>query len=572
MISARSTAAAALGAVFLSACGAGGGSGASALVPNPAKPNTGVATLSISVPVGSPVIAPRAGTRRTAYVSPGTKNVAVYVNGAAAPSATLALPAPSGSPATYTVNVNAPYGNDSFRVDLLDANAVALSTGTVTNVTIGPSNAIVDITPLGIPALASFGVSDANGRPPLGAATTIPLNLLVADADGYPIHGTFARRVTLTVVPPFAYYTLSSRYATSEADQAALSLTFDGTTDTPGRVYVTLNDSTDAIDAVAARVIRPGAAPAGRNALVLTNAGTTSSLTLIDTATYAVTPVIGFNVNGTALATAPDGKTSYVGLANGAIRVYDGLSRTIVSSIATGASAVIALAFSDQPSSSSAFALVTKPGSTGVLAIDTAFRTAGTYVALPAAATGCGGIATPAYAGATRSVVSCTDATYLVDTQTSVVSLIGGGAGGRIVDEPLSPGLVYAASAAGSVTVAPGPGGAAVTGGSIPIPGGSGASGLSLEPSQRFLYVGTTGAVKTIRVLPGGSGSVSASAAVPGTVTALADFPGSAAAPPDATVWGADSNGTVVVIDPRTNTTVRTIGLTGVPVDLVFVP
>ncbi len=564
-------AALALCALALNGCGGGGASVAPHAADAPPA-RGGTATLSITVPGGAPALVPRATGRRPSFVSPGTQKVAVYINGASTPTATVNLPAPTGSPATYQISVNAPFGTDTFRVDLLDAQAVALATGTSAPTTVAASGppATVDITTLGIPAFAVFNVPDASTRPPYTGPATIPLNLVMTDADGYAISGTYSQPIALALSPTSGGNSLSAATAASSSDAAALTLNYSGSSPAPIRVYVTLNGAAVIPqNDVGSVVIRPGALPTG-NALVAYNtAPNVAAVNRILSAGYTSSIVATFTKNVTALASSPDGAESYIGFADGSIKRYDGASKSITATIASGGSNVYALTFTDD--GGTAYALVQSGSSYGVVRF-TFDAPNNAPALLPPAATGCAGIAAFYYSSG-KATVSCTNATYRISTpfvgppDAPVASAPG--SGGAVIGANLA-GIFYAANPTGSVNVFAG----TTSVGTFAAP--AGASPLALDPSERFLYVGATGTVATERIVADGSGPVTGTVAksvvVPGTVTALADFPGSSSAAPDSTVWAADSNGTVIVIDVPTNTVKQTITLPGSPVGIGFVP
>ena len=568
----RSLLALAVGSLSLAACGGGGGG--AAVAPPVAPLELRPVTMSITVPAaGAPFIVPRdarrAGgvARRPAYVSPGTTQVAVFINGSASAAAVVPLPPAGGSPATRDVTLNAPNGVDTFRVDLRDAVGVQLATGTVTqDVSV---NNIVAVTTLGIPAMAVFGVADAQRRPASGTPAVIPLNLTVTDADGFAITGTFSHQVTVVATPPgILGYTESTRFVTNAAQAAALTVAYNGAPNR-GDVFATLNDSQDPKDAVADAVFRPGALPAGRNALVAFNTGATSTLKLVDTSSYAQAAVTGGSLaaNVTALAAAPNGTTAYAGLTNGNLAVYDGATKAVTGTVNLSSTTVNGLTFDDR--ASHAYAVVTRPAGFGVADILVQINTSVAFVALPAAATACAGIAENS-----RVVwVSCSNATYRVDMQTAVVTALSPSTGGAAIAEYFSPGLIYATYPVGLIGAFPGPSTTTLAApASIALPGATVPIGLALDPSQRFLYVGANNAIVTLRVKPDGTGTpVRSVATASGLTTHLVDFPGSASRAPDATVWGTTSSGALLVLDTATNTIVQNIAFPGIS-DVVFVP
>ena len=497
-------AALALCTLALNGCGGGGARVAPHAADAPPA-RGGTATLSITVPSGAPAFVPRAAGRRAAFVSPGTQKVAVYINGASTPSATVNLPAPTGSPATYQISVNAPFGTDTFRVDLLDAQAVALATGTSAPTTVAASGppATVDITTLGIPAFAVFNVPDASARPPYTGPATIPLNLVMTDADGYAISGTYSQPIALALSPTSGGNSLSAATAASSSDAAALTLNYSGSSPAPIRVYVTLNGAAVVPqNDVGTVVIRPGAQPTG-NALVAYNtAPNISAVNRILSAGYTSSVVATFTKNVTALASSPDGAESYIGFADGSIAIYNGASHAITGTIASGGSKVHALTFTDD--GGTAYALVQSGGSYGVVRF-TFDAAQGAPALLPATATGCTGIAA-FYFSSGKAVVSCSDAMYQVSTPfvgpPAAPVAFAPPSGGKIITANLAL-LFYAANPGGSVNAYSN----TTSVGTIGAP--AGATALALDPSERYLYVGATGSVARPRASSQTAGAAS---------------------------------------------------------------
>src|ERR1700738_614558 len=86
-------------AALLAGCAGGGSSGSAPPIPARAAGQArGTLAITVPSPGSGPAISPHDVRRRPAYVSPGTRTVVVYVNGASAPSATVPLPSPSGAP------------------------------------------------------------------------------------------------------------------------------------------------------------------------------------------------------------------------------------------------------------------------------------------------------------------------------------------------------------------------------------------------------------------------------------------------------------------------------------------
>ncbi|MBV9440771.1 MAG: hypothetical protein JOZ24_12345, partial [Candidatus Eremiobacteraeota bacterium] len=99
------------------------------------------------------------------------------------------------------------------------------------------------------------------------------------------------------------------------------------------------------------------------------------------------------------------------------------------------------------------------------------------------------------------------------------------------------------------------------------------AVGVSLDPTERFLYVGGLGQMWTVTLdANGGFGSATATqTGGAGTVTTLGDYPGGAAGAPDARVWGAESDNLVFAVS-TVGATTQTVRLTAIPVGIGFVP
>lgn len=550
--------------IAVAGCSTGGGSRA----PIPGARGTASATVSMSIalPVpGSPVIVPRRAGIRPAYVSTGTTQIAVYVNGAATPTATFPLPNPSSSPPpTYEVSFAAPYGNDTFQVDLLDSASRVLSRGTTTQTIVAGTNT-VDVTALGIPAFAVFRPADAAKRPPVGAASQVPLNLIVADAAGYAISGTFLSPVALSVVTPAtAGYTLTSTSVASSSAASAVALNYDGTTSLPARVIAALaSGSRDAVTTV-----RPGGLATGSNLLVALNAGS-NNLYRIDASSFGAILVGSTAATPTSLAASPYGRVTYVALQNGAIAVYDGASRSLTGTLPTSAQRVSALSFSDD--GRTAYALLKMASSYAVAAIDAATNTVGAPVAVPPAATSCNGIASTMFSGV--AMVSCdNDAQYRIDTTGSTPAAKAlPNVGGPGLTQALPPFLTFftAPSSHGIASYAVS---ATGVGSGVYTPISSGPASIDIDPAQQTLYVGASGVVLIFRANADWTVTPLRSVPLNGLVTAVRDYPGGIAGEPDATLWSTLTSNAVVVVDLNTLAVQRTVSVPGLPIAAGFVP
>jgi hypothetical protein len=152
---------------------------------------------------------PRAGTtsktRRPAYISPSTESATVSVSPQPSthPASVSLTCTPAGQPTQCSGQIFAPPGNDSFLVDLYDAQGRLLAQGETTTEVTTTTQVTVTTTPV----LGSVGLAVS---PPfvLGAAGSSSLNVVAYDVDGNPlpsssvpfIDGANTQPVTLRLV------------------------------------------------------------------------------------------------------------------------------------------------------------------------------------------------------------------------------------------------------------------------------------------------------------------------------------------------------------------------------------
>jgi hypothetical protein len=146
-------------------------------------------SIAIVIPKGPGASSARLSPK---YVSPATAVVQIAVNGGAAQS----FPVSGGSPCTNppagsgtcrVYAVNAPVGNDTFVVTLLDsANHVLSSGSTMATIAANTTNT-VNLTFNGV--VASLAVSITNASPPQGTPARAYVSLLPLDAAGYTLVG-----------------------------------------------------------------------------------------------------------------------------------------------------------------------------------------------------------------------------------------------------------------------------------------------------------------------------------------------------------------------------------------------
>lgn len=180
----------------LAAAGCGGGSGTTPGGPGPApttapKPPVGTASVTFSIAVPSRVMSAQ---RQPRYVSPATATVQVAVNGGVpqtfpvsggAPCSSTAQPPASGT--CIIASVQAPLGDDTFTVRLLDASGHTLSGGTVQQTILPGQTNTVHITFDGV--VAALRVALTKPTPPTGATTRLGVVVTPLDAAGYTIVG-----------------------------------------------------------------------------------------------------------------------------------------------------------------------------------------------------------------------------------------------------------------------------------------------------------------------------------------------------------------------------------------------
>ena len=144
-------------------CGGGGSGNAGG---GRATPQMGSATLTLAIPAGGTNASGAASaSRHVLYVDPATQSVGVSVNGSAAQVTNVGSSSPnctsSNSLLTCTVDLLAPYGNDTFAISLYSG---ANATGSI----IGTASASGDV---------SFGT-------PFVISATVLGNYLAYLADG----------------------------------------------------------------------------------------------------------------------------------------------------------------------------------------------------------------------------------------------------------------------------------------------------------------------------------------------------------------------------------------------------
>lgn len=570
-------------AAALAGCGGGGGASSPSL-PAASAPARATAKVQFSITVpaatGAPyrTIRPKLGaTRRPAYVSPGTTMIEVLLvpSGGGAPtplgSATIAAP---GSGTTQGVTVSAPVGSDTFEIQLLDGTGHLLSDGQATaTIGYGQPNQVA-VTALGVPAYVTMSPSTVT--PPLdGQSHTIPLNVSVYDADGYPIAGTFASSLTLGLQGPVNDYTLSTTTLASASDAASATVTFDGTQTAPVRIFVLGVAKAFA----AATTFRGGALPTG-NALLAVD--TTGAVSRVDARTYAVSTVGSATAGGaaftsaTALAASPDGHEALIGRSDGQLAYYDGAQKTITGTLNTGEASVLALAFEDTPSV--AWVLTTTTGG-GYAVVPIQIGTGGVTGALvgapstlPSSAQRCGALSPVSYGGGVA--VACTDATYDFVPGGSWSSTAPGTA--ALAQQTLGSMLLGAAynGTTYSGLVGFNVGGSALTQAAT-YPSANG-SPIALDTTSQIVYAGVYNGVAAYDVSPGATGGTLGTATLGTQPVAIADYPGLYGGTQpvlgDATVWAAESTGSVAVITTTNFSVAKTVSVGSSLTGIGFVP
>jgi hypothetical protein len=566
----RSTGALSVIASLLVGCGGGGSAGrgvAPVTMPATAAPSAGplaTATIAVTVPTASaPPIAVRGASRsarRPRYVSPGTSSVAIFLNGAATPAATVPLGVGTVGPngTTYSLALPVPVGSDAFGVSLLSSGGLVLATGTST-VTIGyglPNT--VAVTALGVPAVAR--IVPATLVPP-AATATFPLGVTVYDAAGYAISGTYAYPLTLNVAG-------TTSTLASSADAAAATAALTAAT-TPVRVSI----ANAAGRYLGAATLRPGAVATGDTAIVATG-GTDDKIYHVDTRTFAVSLFATFGgIAPTVVRTTPDGRTILVGLANGLIDMYSAQNYNAMGILEPHGDApmqsVVDVAIDDL--SQTAYALIAV-GGTSYVVDESAIPDGSGERATLAGAVGCTSVAIDATSG--LPTASCANGLYsfAFATNPGIAVLASSVPGGGLAEQFLSPFALLSSSGTGSVSVyqatsttAPA---AYTVARTLTVPSGS--TALALDPTGSIAYVGTASGV-TVLDDTAAPTSVLGTIATSAAPLALTDIPGGYVLP-DAQVWALETGGAIQPLDTGTLTALTTITLPGPVVGLAFAP
>jgi hypothetical protein len=568
---------------LLAGCGAGGAhtlpATSATTSPQQTQPTASVRfTITVPQPSGAPYrsIRPSANARRKpSYVSPGTATVNVFLlpGGTAQPVA-LGGAAVSSTSAAQTVSVPAPLGSDRFEVDLDDASGKLLATAetTATVSASGPND--VAITELGVPAYVTMAPSTTT--PALGSVQTIPLNVTVYDADGYPISGAFPYGVAIGVQGPTNDYVLSKTTLNNASDASGVTLAYDGTIATPARVWV----SGGSTQFGAALAFRPGAIPTGTAALVVDQGGNVSR---IDARTYAIASIGnalagGGGTQATALAASPDGREALIGLSGGGIAYYDGATKTIATTLTSGEPSVVQIAFSN--SASTAYVLTTaSPSGYAVVPVQLGGSVAATIVQtalpLPAGATNCTGIA-PITLGISdiAVAVACSNATYDVPLGGGATTSVQPGIDGPLVARHLGQTLFGQGTNGTTDTGLVGFDGSSGTLGTPVTYAGAAGRAMALDPTGQTLYASTASGVSAYNVA-GTGGTPLMSVPLPSSPVAIADYPGLFGGTQpvfaDASVWAAYGS-TVAVVLTSNATVGKQISTSSTLVGLDFVP
>jgi len=224
----RLVCAAFVSALALAGCGGGGSHGSTpAVLPSTTGGNaaangqTVAVTFSIVVPTAA-----SAHTRRAQYISAATFTASISVNGGSAQTG-------SCTSLACTVTVNAPVGNDSFVVQLLDSSSNVLSQGSLSQTISGTAANTVTLAFDGVPSAITLTAATTHFVPGTLSSTSV-ISAVVKDAAGDTIIGSdpyvdasgTANPITLTTSN--ATYTSFSTTSLTSPVTATSTLTYTG--------------------------------------------------------------------------------------------------------------------------------------------------------------------------------------------------------------------------------------------------------------------------------------------------------------------------------------------------------
>jgi subtilisin family serine protease len=170
------------------------------------------------------IVIPRRLTsaRRPRWVSPSTTSARVTVTPAGA--APLPVSTITCTATTCSGTVDAPVGADSFLVQLYDASANMLATGSIQQTIVLGSVNTINLTFNG--NVAYVTITAPTTILTQGTSATIPLSVTAWDSDRNVIAGTFANPLLLTVNDPSGSLSLST--ASVPSSSTTVTLTYNG--------------------------------------------------------------------------------------------------------------------------------------------------------------------------------------------------------------------------------------------------------------------------------------------------------------------------------------------------------
>ncbi|PZR56984.1 MAG: hypothetical protein DLM50_07045, partial [Candidatus Meridianibacter frigidus] len=164
------------------ACGGGGagGGGGTGILPVPPVPQIASVALTLKIPsIGSTA---RFSTPK--YVSGGTQQIGITVNGSPVTATSTCSP---NAPTICNITFSATAGSATIAILLADPFGAPLSTGTVTTTLVANQTNQLHVVFDGIPS--SISIRFDNPNPSVGTAATVRLFADVKDAAGYLIVG-----------------------------------------------------------------------------------------------------------------------------------------------------------------------------------------------------------------------------------------------------------------------------------------------------------------------------------------------------------------------------------------------
>jgi hypothetical protein len=190
-------------ALVCTLAGCGGGGPSTSVPPPPPTPTPGP-----NVPVAFAIVIPaKFGSSQAhapRYVSPATQVVQISVNGGAPQTFQVSGGQPCTNPPSMPGNgtctvfgIQAPLGNDTFVVTLLDGANHVLSSGTTQQTILQDVTNTVAVTFNGV--AVGLRIALSNAAPPTGVYTRIAVSLTPLDAAGYSIIGAPGSLPAITV-------------------------------------------------------------------------------------------------------------------------------------------------------------------------------------------------------------------------------------------------------------------------------------------------------------------------------------------------------------------------------------